>query len=431
MKRCLIFGILCTIALTGFAQRDTIRLMHYNLLNYRNTTNQCTNSTNNPDNKDGYLKTIVSYVKPDILTVNEMGANWLNPNKILTNALNKDGVTHYDQAEFTNNSFSSLVNMLFFNTDKLVLHDQETISKNLSGSQLVRVIDVYTLYVKHQQALINGDTTFLTVFVAHLKAGSTSSDKTERAEMTEAAMDYLKKNHVDHNYFFAGDFNIQTQSETCYQNLTKHSVEGIRFYDPKDAAGSWHENSNYANLHTQSTHVSDTRGGCFSSGGFDDRFDFILMGNEVKSGSRNAHYIQGSYKALGQDSKRFNGDIKNPSNSLVPSTISNALYEMSDHLPVLMDVEVKDLSVGIKPVPKYGSLIAAYNGQGEVEVFLPEGRSNGNLVLHDGLGKTLFEASVNGEQSVKIPTTDLATGVYFIRLEGNDGQHYTGKVQIQ
>lgn len=411
-------------------QLDTLRLMQYNLLNYRNTTGQCTNSTNNPDDKDGYMQTIVEYVKPDVILVNEMGSHWLNPNKMLTNALNKNGVSHYEQAQSSNNGFSNLVNMLFFNKNKLTLHKQDAIKKDLNGADLVRVIDVYTLYMNYPGGLAQGDTVFLTFFLAHLKAGSGSDDKQERADMTAAAMDYLKNNHQEHSYFFAGDFNIQTHSEACYQTLTKNSTATIRFYDPMGAAGSWNNNSTFSNLHTQSTHDGDSRGGCFSTGGMDDRFDFILCGKEVLDNTYDVHYIPGTYKALGQDSRRFNGNIKNPSSNIIPANVQNALYEMSDHLPVLMDVDINDRSVGIQNIPESIKLVVNY-GKGHVDVFFQDAQSIEKVEILNVNGQRVKDEYITtSEQTISIDITNLVGGMYVITAIDKDGNIFTRKLPL-
>ena len=421
MLRIILILVLITQISAAFAQ-DTIRFMHYNLLNYRNTTAQCTNSTNNPETKEDHLETIVGHIQPDILTVNEMGANWLNPNKLLTNSLNKNGITHYDQAEFANNSFSSLTNMLFFNSDKLGLHSQVALSKDLDGQEMVRVIDVYKLFVKNG-ALKTNDTTYLTVFVAHLKAGSGSSDKEQRAAMTAAAMEYLKNNHESHSYFFAGDFNIQTHSEACYQTLTKNSATAIRFYDPKDAPGSWNNNSLYSNLHTQSTHDGDSRGGCFSTGGMDDRFDFILCGKEVIDGTYGVKYVEGTYTAFGQDSRRFNGNMKSPASNIIPSAVQNALYEMSDHLPVLMNVSVKDNSVSVKDIAANKSeLVVSYVNEETVQLHLPSSTTFESVVLIDNAGKIVADRKHNTSNKWVVSRTGLSSGIYFFKAIGTDGR---------
>ena len=51
-----------------------LRHMQYNLLYYtENGAGDCDQTTNNLDTKDQAFKTIVKYVMPDILTVNELG----------------------------------------------------------------------------------------------------------------------------------------------------------------------------------------------------------------------------------------------------------------------------------------------------------------------------------------------------------------------
>ncbi|MFT5723042.1 MAG: hypothetical protein ACI9JN_000147 [Bacteroidia bacterium] len=424
------FLLLFVSQLTSVFAQDTIRFMHYNLLNYRNTTNQCTNSTNNPETKEGHLQTIVSHIKPDILTVNEMGAHWLNPNKLLTNALNKNGVTHYDQAEYANNSFSGLTNMLFFNSDKLEILSQVALYKDTSGQDMVRVIDVYTLFVKNG-ALKTGDTTFLTVFVAHLKAGSGSDDKAKRAQMAEATMTYLKNNHFSHSYFFAGDFNIQTNTEACYQTITKHSATTIRFYDPKDAPGRWNNASLYSNLHTQSTHDGDSRGGCFSLGGMDDRFDFILCGKEVLDGKYGVSFISGTYASFGQDSRRFNGNIKNPSSNIIPAAVSNALYEMSDHLPVVMNVAVKDNTVNVDEIESNkAQLVVNYVGDETIQIFLPASFQFEAVYLIDNMGKTVATMGQNQSKQWTITTSSLSKGIYYIKAMTTNGTALMHKVSL-
>ena len=52
---------------------------------------------------DDYLKDILKYVKPDVFVVNEI-TNETGANYILSNALNQDGITHYEKAVYTGNN---------------------------------------------------------------------------------------------------------------------------------------------------------------------------------------------------------------------------------------------------------------------------------------------------------------------------------------
>jgi hypothetical protein len=418
--------LLLMVGTNSFAQvHDTLRIMHYNLLNYRNTTSYCTEQNNNSDQKDANLKIIFKHVQPDIFTVNEMGANWLNPSKILSNAINTDGESNYKQAEFASNGSSSLANMLFYNSAKLELHSQSDITKDKNGFRLVRSLDLYRLYYKDSIAHTKGDTNFLLVIVGHLKAGNTSNDQSSRDLQVNAVMDYLNSNNERINYIFCGDLNIKTSSENSYQILTQHTNSNIRFYDPVDVAGPWTNRSTYASLHSQSTHTSTN--GCASGGGMDDRFDFILCGNEVLMNDYNLQYIDGSYAALGQDSKRFNGTINSPTNTAVSSTVANALYNMSDHLPIVMDIRVKTQAVSSRSIaPMKWSVTNPVKGQLSIEAQFEIKTVSINAMD----GSLVFQSSEKTGFELQYDLPQTKAGVYALRVSSLAGYTAIKKVFI-
>lgn len=336
MRKSFLIGFL--LPLFVFSQTtDTIGFMHYNVLNYRNITSFCTVSNNSPATKEGHMNTIVGYLLPDIITVNELaGDGGVAAKRLLDNALNKDGRQYYKQCAYSANS--NLANMLYYNQNKFALLDQDKIIRALSNSFLVRQIDVYTLYYLDAQKLAAGDTTKLTVYVTHLKAGSTSADRAEREDMTLAIMKYHEDNYQRQNYIIAGDLNIQSASEDSYEVLTENSNSAIRFQDPIQRKASWNGSSLYSFTHTQSTRSSSN--GCASGGGLDDRFDFILCGQEVLDGFYGMTYVPDSYEAVGNDGKKLDESIINGANNSVPGNVLSALYNMSDHLPVYMKLSV-------------------------------------------------------------------------------------------
>ena len=57
------------------------------------------------------------------------------------------------------------------------------------------------------------------------------------------------------------------------------------------------------------------------------------------NGTNHFKYIKDSYKTIGQDGSSFNGPLNTSSNSVVPSNVAQALYGMSDHLPVYVKLE--------------------------------------------------------------------------------------------
>jgi endonuclease/exonuclease/phosphatase family metal-dependent hydrolase len=321
-----LFLLLLTSAWPVFAG-DTIRVMHYNLLYYDMNTSWCTSVNNNVTEKDSYLKTITSYYKPDIFTVNEMNGSVSSVDRIIENVLNDDGSTNYKRANYAG---SYLVNMLYYNTNRLALKSQTYILTS------PRITDVYRLYYKSDD-LAKGDTIFVTCIVTHLKAGSGSSEAATRAQAALQIMSHIDKYNVDDNILFMGDFNVYTSAEEAFRSFITPTPSGVQIFDPIDAVGSWNNNSYYAPYHTQSTHTS---GDCHSGGGMDDRFDFILSSKSILEGSSRTNYVKDSYWAYGQDGNRFNQSLTSPSNTTLPSHVLNALYNMSDHLPVTLKLYV-------------------------------------------------------------------------------------------
>lgn len=312
--------------------QDTIRVMQYNILNYGVYNSYCTSTNNNINTKNSAIKTIVSYVKPDILTVNEISQWSAFHLQLMDSALNVNGINFYKKVPHTNNAGSDIVNMLYFNSNKLIFHSMAVLQS------FVRDVNLYKLYYNSPANLEQGDTTFIICIQAHLKAGDTESDAVDRDTMTLRIMRSLDKMNTSNNYLIMGDFNTYTSNEKAFQNLTNNSNINIRFYDPINKPGNWNNNSYFAPYHTQSTTtISD----CKSGGGLDDRFDFILISNSILNGSKKVKYIENSYKTIGNDGLHYNTNINSsPQNTSVPPNVLNALYVNSDHLPVVLDLLV-------------------------------------------------------------------------------------------
>jgi len=398
---------------------DTIQFMHYNLLNYRNITNYCTSSNNSPTDKDNYMKTIVGYLMPDIITVNEMvGDGGTGANRLLTNALNQDGRNFYKQANYSANS--SLSNMLYYNKNKFRLIQQDKIDRALNKTQLVRQIDVYTLYYLDISELEQGDTNYLTIYVAHLKAGNNSSNVSERAKATESIMDYHSINYKsNHSYIISGDFNTYTSNEQGFINLVGDPNTSIRFKDPIKKSGSWNNNSSFASIHTQSTRVS---GSCHSGGGLDDRFDFVLCGQEIISNERGYGYVSGSYEALGNDGRHFNANLNSGSNSSVPADVLDALYRMSDHLPVSMQLKVNRTTVHSANLVKDNYLIMN-NPVRDLLTWRMQLPMTGYLSILDIHGKCVIQEKIEPTNYWShINLSSMSKGLYTITVSSEDRQ---------
>jgi len=331
MKKTLIL-VFSTLALSLFSQ-DTLQVMQYNLLNYGNYWNDCTTSSNNVNTKNIHLKTIIKYVQPDIFTVNELSEETSYHQMILNQVLNTDGTNKYRKAVSFNYANSYLVNMLYYNNEKLTLYSQDVVHS------MVRDIDVFNLYYNSSDLAQSHDTLFITCFVAHLKAGTGSTNETKRASMVSTAMSYIRTHDLPENMVFMGDFNVYSNEEQAYKNLI-YSYNGTQyFFDPVNREGNWNNNYNYRDVHSQSTHSENVA--CFSHGGLDDRFDFIMSSKSLLQGTKGMKLLKETYRALGNDGQHFNKSINDsPTNTSAPANIIDALYHMSDHMPIITQIKV-------------------------------------------------------------------------------------------
>ena len=326
----LFLGILGTAA--SAQQVDTMRVMVYNLLNFPNGRNDCGTNTVVPARWDT-LRTIIDYVQPDILMVCEL-QNEIGADAILNNALNVNGRSGYERANFvlnTSSGITDLNNMIFYNSAKLGLRQQSEIQTDL------RDVGVYQLYGKDASLATHQDTTFLDVMVTHLKASSGITNEDRRAEECDSIRAYIDTATAARNLILGGDFNFYSSNEQGFQTL----LGGMHpLFDPINVTGNWNNNFAYAPYHTQSTR-SSTRMDCGALGGMDSRFDFLMISNPIRTGSNRIAYLANTYTVLGNDGTTYNDPINDANNtSTVPNSVLNALHSMSDHLPVIMDIEV-------------------------------------------------------------------------------------------
>jgi len=412
------FGFLvasCSLVLNA---QDTIRVLHYNLLVYGTNTSFCNQTNNDVDLKDQYLNIIVNHTRPDIFTVNELGRGptdnpSANVQRILSNVLNTGGRTAYRAATYTNLADQSFVNMLFYNQQRFRLHSEQIVAV------IERDINLYRLYVNNPARLAMGDTTFLNLIVAHFKAGSTASDQQTRTAEANAVMTFIQNRNLTGNVMFLADFNMKSAFEAAFQTLTLHPDAAIRFNDPVAVPGNWFDNPAVARYHTQSTRTSSS--GCFITGGMDDRFDMILLSNSLMLGTHGLQYVEGSYQVVGQDGMRLNQSLVSPENNSAPKAVIEALYLMSDHLPVGMQLVTRPANLSNNrptndpyrvhinnPVRDYLILrISGFSGLADVSVY----SVTGNRML------TLPQRQLMEGIKLQVDVSHLVPGIYFIRID--------------
>lgn len=421
------------ITISAHAQ-DTLTVMQYNLLYYGNYNSgfaNCYETNNNTQRKDECIRTIMDYVKPDIFTVCEFGATQQLLNDFMRHNLNIDGVNYWQSDNIINYAEEDIINHIFFDSRKMGLKKHVALRTN------PRDTDVYELYLKTPRLSV-GDTIKLVCIVAHPKAGM--GYESQRYTVMQKAMDYVNTNYPTDNVLIMGDFNMYGASESGYRLLTQtYSNPSICFMDPLanvGGVGEWNNNIQFAKFHTQSTHYWTDEGDCPSGGGLDDRFDFILMADEIAFSYNHLRYVQGSYKAVGNDGNHFNHDIDFNGNTSVPSDVLEALFDCSDHLPVTMkiavdaklgveDHEAQSLYATVAPNPASDkAIVTVFNsaqGQMQFELYSLQGQLLQREAAAFGEGAQQFELALQ----------NLTKGFYLLRIKHDSGWTQTVKLVVQ
>ena len=412
--------------------QDTLTVMQYNLLEYGNYQSgfaECFETNNNTQRKDECIRLVKDYVNPDIITVCEFGATQALLTNFMRHNLNINGADYWQSDDIINYAGSNIINHIFYDSRKMGL------KKHIALQTRPRDTDVYELFMK-TPGLASGDTIKLICIVAHPKAGQGYAS--DRRALMQTAMDYVNQHYPTDNVLIMGDFNMYGASESGYRLLTQtYSNPGICFIDPLagvGGVGEWNNNEQFCRFHTQSTRrYSDE---CFSPGGLDDRFDFILMADEIAFSYNHLRYVQNSYKAIGNDGRHFNQSINQNGNNVVPAELAEALFDASDHLPVTMKIAV-DAHLGVEE-NEMQTLYAtiAPNPATEmvrVDFFNPtEGQIQFELYSITGqriMGKTAPFG--NGMQQCELPLHGLGCGFYLLRITHGDGWCQTLKLVVQ
>jgi len=389
-----------------------IKLMTYNLLHFPTGTSY---------DRTADLRYILDTYQPDIFMVAELESE-NGSDMILDNCLNYND-NKYNAASFIENNSSyyrDLQQMLYYNNQMFEL-TYETI---LLTS--VRDINHYTLQ------LITEDVTkqpvYIDIYVAHLKASNGSDDIQTRAEMVEVFTNDLQNIPDNHYVIFAGDFNLYTASEPAYQEIVDNT-NAIVMVDPSGSAGNWHNNYSYRHLHTQATHSQSN--GVFVGGGIDDRFDFIILSENLFNNPE-LEYVENTYKSFGNNGNCFNKAINNSDcdSEEYDFTLRTHLYNMSDHLPVTASLQtdqslavttevpsLKNFYIPENPVHNYLTLngntqadmqLQVYNTWGQKIMEIPHYQINTNInVSHLNTGVyVLFIKTDNYSQTIKFVKAD-------------------------
>lgn len=383
---------------TSFGQ-ENIKTMFYNLLNF---------SSAPPENRTEILNDILANYEPDIFMVCELELPQ-DASQILTNSFNYTTANIQSVPfQFNTSGISSIHQLVYYDADKLTLIDSEIIQTNVRD-------------INHYQFQLNTNSeTILDVFVAHFKAAQGFSNEQQRLFEANQFVNYVGNLPQNSNIIFGGDFNLYSAFEPAFQTITE-GTQNIDFLDPIDEIGAWNNNSQFAQVHTQSTRSSNNDFEDFGAGGgLDDRFDFIFISDNLKNQNNPVRYVENSYAAFGNNGNCFNDNISDTDCfGVYNQELRNLLYLMSDHLPVVMSLEIDENFLSKKNF-QLEDLISFSNGNIVKDILALNFNNNvqdKKISIYNALGQEFYQSNVKSND-VEIDVSEYSVGVYFLKLEG-------------
>jgi len=395
MKKVILLYTLCLSL--GINAQENLNLVFYNLLNYPQAP---------PSNRDQILSFLIGEMQPDLFMVCELESENAS-NDVLNLSLNFESL-RYESAPYVNNTSgsSNLQNQLYFDKNKFELEEASIIQTTL------RDINRYRLKLRTEEEL------FMEVFVAHLKASQGEDNEAIRLSMVENLLLFLDTMDSDVPVVFAGDFNLYSSQEPAYQALL-NTANPIQFLDPIDTPGDWNNNSAFTQVHTQSTPISNDEFDDFGAGGgLDSRFDFILMSPSLFDANQPIRYVDNSYVAFGNNGNCFNGRIdSNNCDGFFNNNLRGLLYLMSDHLPVVAQLEADATFLPPLSLEDIGSINAQKTlVNNYLELNLNNLPQASVISIYNNLGQKLKEIALTGINA-RISVSNLSNGMYFAVIE--------------
>ena len=411
MKKLLI--ILCLglgLGLQHINAQENIKTMFYNVLNFPDIS---------PDRIDD-LEVIISEYLPDLFMVCELN-DAFGAGLILTKLQTIN--PNYTQATFFTNTsddnsgdFNSLQNIIYYDNSKFILEAQDIVQTT------IRDFNRYTLKLNTVNQVANPIR--LEVFVGHLKAGNSEEDEIKRFLMVEQLTSYLSNIDANSYVLVAGDMNLYTSNDIAFNKLTD-PTEHIPLVDPINRLGDWHNNSSFIDVLTQSTRTQSGLGG--ASGGFDDRFDFILTSENMLTNT-DLYYLPNTYKSFGNNSNVdcYNRAINSSDCAELPGATNgysqamrNALHDMSDHLPVVMELETNEqlLNISESQAITTFNFIRGNVVDTQLSFVLNSSQKDNEYSIYDVLARKLIVGKIQNNDITRIDVSNLPKGIYYLRID--------------
>ena len=410
MSKIVLFLFLSLNGFVVFAQQQAT-VMSYNVLNF---------PTGNIAGREDTLRKLINYVEPDLFLIQELKSD--SGLQLILNESFADLNSNYEASTFVPQQSNPSSN---FKLQQAIIYNADLFGLATEGFLMTSTRDInkFKLYYKSPMLQSGADTIFLYVFVTHLKSSQGAANVAERLSMVQTFTTHLAYLPQDANVIFAGDFNVYTSTEPAYQELLD-STNSIRFLDPINAPGDWGSSSfQPKSVLTQSTRSSSIFGDG-AGGGVDDRFDFILLSANTFNNWNTVVYEPDSYHAMGNNGTCYNQSITACSGGDWPDEILSSLYFMSDHLPIVLDL---NLGVGTLGVSESDEQKCSSYMNAEVLELNWNQNERVTLSVTDQLGRVLFQRNMNlqtGKNRFDLSTLNLKSGMYII-------QAYSQKNRLQ
>lgn len=398
--------IVCTSMLVQ--AQGTINTMFYNIYRYPSAT---------PYNRENALREILVDYMPDLLMVCELESE-AGSNKILNTSFGY-ATAPYAAAPFKlnqSNPFDTLQQTVFYNKNKLILVKDTLYHTN------VRDINRYTFVLNtHELAT---DSVYLEVFVTHLKSSDSRADRLSRDTSVMVFQEALRSIPTDRSVLFAGDFNFYRSTEPAYIRITD-TTNAIQMIDPigNVFAGNWQDNASMQKHHTQATRTSRTGFGIYgATGGLDDRFDFIMMSKSLHENNANLSYVDNTYAAFGNNGNCLNEKISDQAcTGLYGQTLRQLLHDMSDHLPVVMQLRTaytfqnENTSIDQTNMDQPWHIVGKNVVSDQLLVRIPHDHQ-GTVFIINALGQMVKQLQMTaGTNLYQFNVSDLPNGIYIMK----------------
>ncbi len=401
--------VFCFFVVQGAFSQEIIKTMFYNVFDYPVAPTP---------NRAQILAEILEDYQPDIFMVCEIVTE-AGADDILNNTLNIFSID-YERAPFVSNQSgaSELQQMVYFKSSKFSLETSEVIVTT------VRDINRYQLKLLTEDHQTNP--VFLDLYVAHLKSSPGPANRQLRLDMVLEFTATFPDLDPDSYVIFAGDLNLYNATEPAYQELLNPD-NLITFADPIDAPGAWQDNPAFAYTHTQSTRLSNAGFGGGAGAGVDDRFDFILISENMLSNPEML-YVEDTYKAFGNNGNCLNNRIDSPDcDGFYDQELRNRLYLMSDHLPVVMDLQTNQTFLS---TPNFSNVELIKFTRGNIASDYLTVQVDASIreqiafEVYNVLGQKIKTITNNNSLNYNVDVSGFASGMYYLVANHSSNKTY-------